>query len=136
LQDKRLVRATAISVFHIPLTMGSMMRNTWKKIEDAGANSPDQFLVLSYDLSPWRSEHLFWVAKDVPGAEMVTLTGTFRTWVYEGPYNKVPEWCKDMGTKMEEEGKEIKKLYWYYTTCPKCAKHYGKNYLVAFAQVG
>jgi len=25
--------------------------------------------------------------------------------------------------------------FFYYTTCPKCAKHYGKNYVVAFAEV-
>jgi len=28
-----------------------------------------------------------------------------------------------------------KTLYWYYTTCPKCAKKYGKNYVVPLDQV-
>jgi len=36
---------------------------------------------------------------------------------------------------VKSKGKKIKELYFYYTTCPKCAKHYGKNYVVAFAQV-
>jgi hypothetical protein len=26
-------------------------------------------------------------------------------------------------------------LYFFYMTCPKCAKHYGKNYVVAVAKV-
>jgi hypothetical protein len=26
-------------------------------------------------------------------------------------------------------------LYCYYTTCPKCAKKYGKNYVVLLAKV-
>ncbi len=26
-------------------------------------------------------------------------------------------------------------LYFFYTTCPKCAKAYGKHYVVLFAQV-
>ncbi len=32
-------------------------------------------------------------------------------------------------------GKKIKKLYFHYTTRPKCAKKYGKNYVVILAQV-
>jgi hypothetical protein len=31
--------------------------------------------------------------------------------------------------------KEIEKIYFYYTTCPKCAKLYGKNYTVIFAKI-
>ena len=33
------------------------------------------------------------------------------------------------------KGKEIKKMFTYYTMCPKCAAHYGKNYVVILAQV-
>jgi len=33
------------------------------------------------------------------------------------------------------EGKNFSKLYFYYTTCPKCQKKYGKNYVVLLAQV-
>jgi hypothetical protein len=29
---------------------------------------------------------------------------------------------------------EGKKTYCYYTTCPRCAKKYGKNYVVLLAQ--
>ncbi|MGE5758418.1 MAG: hydrolase [Sideroxydans sp.] len=29
----------------------------------------------------------------------------------------------------------MRKLYFYYTTCPKCAKKYGKNYVVILAEV-
>ena len=35
----------------------------------------------------------------------------------------------------EKKGKVAKQLLFYYTTCPKCAKAYGKNYVVLFAQV-
>lgn len=28
------------------------------------------------------------------------------------------------------------KYYFHYTSCPKCAKIYGHNYVVAFAKVG
>ena len=36
-----------------------------------------------------------------------------------------------VGTK----SREIKKMYFFYTTCPKCAKVYGENYTVILAEV-
>lgn len=36
---------------------------------------------------------------------------------------------------VESRGKEAKKMYFFYTTCPKCAKFYGKNYMVAVTEV-
>jgi hypothetical protein len=36
---------------------------------------------------------------------------------------------------VREQRKELKKLYFFYTTCPKCAKYYGKNYVVLLAQI-
>jgi hypothetical protein len=32
-------------------------------------------------------------------------------------------------------GRKLEKLYFSYTTCPACAKAYGKNYVVLFAKV-
>jgi hypothetical protein len=36
---------------------------------------------------------------------------------------------------VRQREKQLKKLYFFYTTCPKCAKYYGKNYVVLLAQV-
>ena len=35
---------------------------------------------------------------------------------------------------MAEQGRSSEKLYFWYTTCPKCAKVYGKNYVVLLAE--
>ena len=75
------------------------------------------------------------VAKEVPGAQMATISGTFLTKVFEGPYQNAGKWAKEMEVYVEKQGKELKKLYFFYTTCPKCAKVYGKNYVVIFAQI-
>jgi hypothetical protein len=104
-------------------------------IEDAGAAPDDEYLLLSTDPSPWRGEHYFAVTRDVPGAEMVTLSGNYLTKVFEGPYREAGRWAREMEGLMESTGKRIQKLYFFYTTCPKCAKHYGKNYVVAFAEI-
>jgi hypothetical protein len=132
---KRFIRANTINFTHIPLNMGSVITKTWKKITDVGADDKDEFAILSYDPSPWKGEHYFTVTKDVPGVDNVTLTGTYITKVFEGPYKDAKKWVEGMQDYVKSKKKRLKRLYFYYTTCPKCAKYYGKNYTVAFAQI-
>jgi hypothetical protein len=75
------------------------------------------------------------VLKEVPGIENIRLSGTFISKVFDGPYNAVPKWIKVMETFMAAQDKPVLKHYFYYTTCPKCAKLHGHNYVVAFAQI-
>lgn len=133
--NKLFVLGTTINIFHMPLNMGGMMKKSWSLIEKAGAAEQDTFLLLSYDPSPWKGEHYFAVTKEVPGMPTVKMSGTFLTKVFEGSYEQVPKWVKEMEEYVVSKGKQMKKLFFYYTTCPKCAKHWGKNYLVGFAQV-
>ena len=134
-RDKLFVRAKTRSLGHIPLNMGSVFRKTFQAIEDAEAQSDTNFIVLSRDKSAWSAEHLFAVNKEVPEAEMVRLTGDFVTKVFEGPYKEVPRWCGEFSDSIEAEGKDVKQTYFFYTTCPKCAKTYGKNYVVGVAEI-
>jgi hypothetical protein len=134
-RDRPFVRATTINLMHIPLNMGRMMKKTFQKIREAGAAPSDEYLVLSTDPSPWRGEHYFAVTKQVPGAEMAALSGQFLTKVFEGPYSQAGQWAHEMEQFVSSSGRKLKKLYFFYTTCPRCAKHYGKNYVVAFAEV-
>lgn len=133
--DRLFLRATTRSFLHIPLNIGSVFRRTMAKIQQADAAASDEFLVLSTDPSPWRGEHYFFVTKPIPGAEITTVPGHFLAKVYEGPYRQAGQWVRDMQRHVESRGQQMRKLYFFYTTCPKCAKHYGKNYVVAFAEV-
>lgn len=134
-KDKLFVKATTRSIFHIPLNMGSVYPNTFKAIEEAQAHSDDDFIVLSYDPSPWKGEHYFSVTKDVPEQEMVRMNGDYITKVFEGPYKNAPIWEKEMESFVKAKGKKVEKTYFFYTTCPKCAKYYGENYLVAVSKI-
>jgi hypothetical protein len=133
-RDKPFVRAKTMSLFHIPLNMGDTFQSTLKAIADSGAED-EEFVVLSRDPSAWSGEHFFAVKKEVPGAENVKLSGDFVTHVFEGPFSRMSAWCKEMEVLVSKKGKHLDKLYYFYTTCPKCAKHYGKNYVVGIAQV-
>jgi hypothetical protein len=133
-QDRMFVRDRTYNFLHIPLNMGRMVHRTWNKIQSAGAAS-EEFVMLSTDPSPWRGEHYFSVSKEVPNADNVTLSGLFLTKVFEGPYRDAGKWVREAQAYVESKGRTLKRLFFYYTTCPKCAKHYGKNYVVAFAEV-
>lgn len=113
-----------------------MIQRQWKKAQDAhAAPAIRDILWLAYDPSPWISEHYIHVTKEVPNAENVKLSGRFISKVFDDPYNAVPKWVKEMDEYLIKKGEELKKYYFYFTTCPRCAKKYGHNYVVAFAQV-
>ena len=134
-EDKLFVKAKTRSFAHMPLNMGSVFSKIFAAIEKAGATDDNNFIVLSYDPSAWTGEHYFSVTKDIPGREMVRMSGDYVTKVFEGPYKKLPEWEKDMKAFVKDKGKHAQKTYFFYTTCPKCAKSYGKNYSVAVSQI-
>lgn len=122
------------SFLHIPLNFGAVMKRNVGAIEAANAR-PGAMIVLSDENSLWGADVYIEVTKDIPGAHMVTLSGTFLSKVFEGPYRNVRKWIEEMKTFVAAKGKSIGKLYFFYTTCPKCAKKYGKNYVAILAQI-
>ena len=133
-KDKFFVKDHITSFFHIPLNMGKKVVKNIELIEKANAQAPQQ-LMLTDEKSPWGADIYIDVSKEVPGAQMTTLSGSYLTKVFEGPYQNTGKWAQEMKEYVESKGKNLKKLYFSYTTCPKCAKAYGKNYVVLFAQI-
>ena len=136
--NKLFIKDSVKQLFHKPLqnSMKKTIGGMWQKVQDAKADPEiKDFLLLATDPSPWKSELYMSVTKEVAGAENVKLTGTYLSKVFDGPYNAVPKWIKEMEKYVASEGKKVKKHYIYFTTCPKCAKIYGHNYAVAFTEV-
>lgn len=133
--DKLFVRATTRALMHVPINMNTVFTRVQEHIEDAGAQDPESYFVLSRDLSASEAEHYFAVTKDVPGEEMVRMSGEFITRVFEGPYRHAKNWAHDMEVAAEAAGHTAKRVFMFYTTCPKCARVYGKNYVVGVAQI-
>lgn len=134
-ENKPFVRATTKSAMHIPLNMGEVFGRVQERIEKAGAYDSDNCIVLSRDLSPWKAEHLFAVSAPVPDEEAATLSGDFITKVFEGPYRKAKDWYREMQELAQAKGSTSDEVYFFYTTCPKCAKAYGQNYVVGVARL-
>jgi hypothetical protein len=135
-KNKLFVKDTVRSFFHMPLNMGSVVQRMHKKVEDAKAQpAMKDWILLSDECSAWKSDQYMTVTKEVPGAENVRISGTFMTKVFEGPYREAKTWYTEMLDYVKSKGNKAEKLYFYYTTCPKCAKKYGKNYVVVFAEI-
>lgn len=132
--DKIFVKDHVASFFHIPIGMGNKIVKNMHLIEKAEAKIQNQ-IMMTDEKSLWGADIYIDVTKDVPGAQMTKISGTFLTKVFEGPYQNVPKWIQEIREYAKSKNKEIKKIYFYYTTCPKCAKVYGKNYVVLLAQI-
>lgn len=132
--NKRFIKDKVFSLFYIPINFGQVIRRMITKTEKAKAKTPD-WLCLADHTSKWNIDLYLAVDKEVPDANNVTLYGKFLSKVYEGPYKDSCKWCKEFEDYAKTQGVTTKKLYLWYTTCPKCAKKYGKNYVVIFGEI-
>lgn len=132
--NKKFIKDKVFTLFFMPMNFGSVMARIMTKVEKAGVQIPE-YLCLSDHTSKWNMDIYLAVDKEVPGAENVTLSGKYISKVYEGDFKETGEWCKDFSEYMKSKGLVMKKMYMWYTTCPKCAKKYGKNYVVIIAEV-
>ena len=121
------------SIFHVPLNFGKVMERDMAMIQKAGAKT-DAF-VLTDENSLWGADVYIGVDKEIPGAEMTRMSGTFLTKVFEGSFAKMNSFVQEMEHYAKRKNRHVKKTLFGYPYCPKCAKAYGTNYIVILAQV-
>jgi len=137
--DKKLfIRGTMPQILHFPLPgmIRRIMKKLWKQATEAGAEpSQEDFLMLTYDLSPWQCEFYMSVTRSVPGADNVVLSGTYFTKVFDGPFSRVPQYINEMDILLTQKDMLAKKYYFYEAACPLCERKYAVNNIVAFAEI-
>ncbi len=131
---KSFVQDRVLSLFHIPLNYGAVMKRCIQAIEAKEAQTKER-VILTDENSLWGADVYVETAKDIPDAKMAEISGTFFARVFEGPFSKIRQWITEMKTTLEAQGKNLNKMYFYYTTCPTCAKKYGKNYVAILAEI-
>ncbi|MFA5406631.1 MAG: hydrolase [Candidatus Nanoarchaeia archaeon] len=131
-KSKKFIKGKARTFFFIPINFGSVITKLMNKVEAAGAKTTSLCLSDHHNFS---MDLLLEVNKEVPGAKNITLSGKFLSKVYEGDFKDTGVWCKDFKSYASKKKLEINEWYMWYTTCPKCAKKYGKNYTVIIAKV-
>jgi len=128
-ENKKFITDNVRTFLFMPINFGAIIRRMMRKVDSADAHVPD-WLCLSDHTSSWNMKLIMAVDKEIPGANNLTLSGKFLSKVYEGNFNQTGKWCKDFEKHAKSKNMQVKKLYMWYTTCPKCAKKYGKNYVV------
>lgn len=133
-QGKKFIKGKVKTAFNIPMNFGAVMTELTKKIDQSNGKFLDG-LCLADHTSSWNMDLYLAVDKEIPDAENVTLSGKFFSRVYEGDFKETGKWCQDFQAQVKRRGWDAKKWYMWYTTCPKCAKKYGKNYVVIIGQI-
>jgi len=133
-EGKKFIKDKVFTLFYIPINFGSVMTRSVKKIDDSGAKMLEG-IVLSEHTSKWNMDVYLAVDKEIAEAENTTLSGKFLSKVYEGNFKDTGIWMKDFERYAKDKDVVVNKIYTWYTTCPKCAKKYGKNYVVMVAKV-
>lgn len=135
-KDKQFIKESMPTFFHIPFPpmIGSKMTKIWNLANNAKkiSSKKDETLILFYDPHAFKSEIYLSVTGKVPNAKNVTISGKFYSRVFDGAYQDVPKFIKQMEEKL---GKKKRKYYVHYAYCPKCAKKYGNNYMIIFAEI-
>jgi len=131
--NKKFIKGHVISFMHIPLNFGGIITRLMNKIEDAKAHDKDP-IWLSDEKSLFGSDLFVSVSKDVPTAVNFEISGTFVSKVFTGSFSNMGKWITHMKEFVSSKGKQMKRMLFWYTTCPKCAKKYGQNHTVIFAE--
>jgi hypothetical protein len=133
------IKESVPALFHIPFIpmIGKKITKMWeltKKDKKTIKNEKDT-LILFHDPNPFKSEMFLQVSGSVKGANNVSISGRFEARVFDGDYNDIPKFIPQMTKYLDKKGKKAKDYYIHYAYCPKCAKKYGHNYMILFAQV-
>lgn len=132
---KKFVKGSICTFMYMPLNFGAVMRKLDAKIRASGASMQQDGMGLSDHTSGWNMDIYLAVNRRVEGLNNVTLSGQFLCKVYEGDFRETGKWTKDYETYANSKNKKIEKMYMWYTTCPKCAKKYGKNYVAILGKI-
>jgi hypothetical protein len=132
--DKPFVKDHIWEFLHVPLNFGSVMAREHAALAQAQAYAPEPLWLVD-EVSPWGADIYIATDRTVPGMQMQYLSGAFMTKAFSGPYRDIGTWIEQTEKFVRDHGKEVDKLYFFYATCPKCAKHFGKNQVVVFAKV-
>lgn len=133
-ENKRFITGKVKTFFYMPIGFSKMMTKLTTLVEENGATMPEN-LCISDHPSQWNMNLLMATDKEIPGANNVTLNGKYFSKVYEGPFKDTGKWTQNFKEYAITNKLNVKHVYMWYTTCPKCAKEYGKNYVVIIAEI-
>jgi len=131
---KLFVKTNVCTLFYIPLNFGKKMTKLVKLYEQNNVQFTDEMCITKH-ISPWKMDLYLGADKALTGYESEEFTGNFFCKVFEGSFNDTGKWTKQFIQFLNENSMKYDDILYWYTTCPKCAKKYGKNYVVLIAKL-
>lgn len=131
--EKKFIKARVFTLFYMPINFGQVILRILKIAKEQKVKL--QRICLSDHTSKWNMDIYVAVDKEMSGYENVRMTGQFLSKVYEGDFRETGNWCADFEKFAKTKNTKIKKMYMFYTTCPACAKKYGRNYVVIIGKI-
>lgn len=132
-QNKPFLAAKYKEFMHIPLNYGRVLSRAYDQIEKAGGQY--ERFALSGEEKVFSSSLMIPLKERVSGLDIVNISGTFLTKLFEGQsYAEAGKWTREMINYVRGKEKEVKKLWFWYATCPRCAKELKKIQTVIFAE--
>lgn len=137
-ENKLFVQETIPQFFHMPLDwmFGKAVSKMMGLMQKENAMpTGDEGIFLTHEPNMFKLELDVATTKEVAGLKNIKISGDFICKVFDGEYSQFPNWIKQTKDYVASQNKVVKDFYFYYTVCPKCAKKWGHNYVVIFAQV-
>jgi len=131
---KKFIRDHVLTLFYVPINFGAVMKRSGIAIDNSDSKAVESMWLADHT-SPWNMDLYIAVEREVADVENVVLSGKYISRVYEGAYKEIGTWKKDFEKYVKESNNSLTRTYLWYTTCPKCAKKYGKNYVVFIGQI-
>lgn len=131
--NKKFIKEEIRTIFYMPIGFGKAMQKLQNEVEKAKVQTKEQLCLT--ECIKGKMKLYLEVSKEIKNGNNITLDGNFFSKVYEGSFQNTGKWMEDFNKDMIIRGYQVKKLYSWYTTCPKCAKKYGKNYVVLIAEI-
>jgi hypothetical protein len=136
--NKLFLKDAVPELFHIPLpgTYKHAITRMWNQADHCGAApNKEDFLLLAHDPSSFKGELYMSITRDIPGANVVKLTGAFFSRVFHGGYGDVPRFLKEMTHSLAANKMRSAKDYVFFPYCPECSKKYGESYVVIISEI-
>ena len=132
--NRKFIKENVCTFFYMPINFGNVMKKFNEAVSNVGASIPDG-MCLSDHTSKWNMDVYLAVDKELPIVRNIYISGKYYSKVYEGPFKNTGKWHKDFENILKVKGYKCNKIFMWYTTCPKCAKKYGKNYTVIVGEI-
>ncbi len=133
-KEKPFYKTKYYSLFHIPINFGGVVKEAMEEITSRGLDE-EQVMTFSKEDSIFSSTLLLSLRRDAEDLETVKLSGRYISMIFENGYRQTSKWIGKVRRYVEGQGKVAKELLFWYVTCPRCAKKYGKAQTVIFAKV-